>query len=84
MSFCRLCDEYWAVNLESLGLDTSANTETSRPCNISKHGLVAHKFNIDCHKLLSGPPLWTRARGHGLNISHLKVSFEGRCFLTLE
>ena len=27
MSFCKLHDEYWAVNLESLGLDTLSNTE---------------------------------------------------------
>ena len=46
MSFCRLHDEYWAVNLESLGLDTLSNTETSKPRIISKHGLVVHKFNI--------------------------------------
>ena len=29
MAFCRLLNEYWAVNLESLGLDTSSNTETA-------------------------------------------------------
>ena len=95
MAFCRLYDEYWAVNLESLGLDTLqrvpankkppcirnrsqfsyktmnktigycskttgftqkavsysrepavSNTETSKPCIISKHNLVVHKFNI--------------------------------------
>ena len=40
----RLHDKYWAVNLESLGLDT--NTETSKPCSISKHGLVVYQFNI--------------------------------------
>ena len=37
---------YWAVNLESLGLDTLSNTDTSKPCISSKHGLVIHKFNI--------------------------------------
>ena len=46
MAFCRLHDEYWAVNLESLGLDTLLNTETSKPSIISKHGLAVHKFNI--------------------------------------
>ena len=42
----KLHDEYWAVNLESLALDTLSNTETSKPCIISKHGLVVHKFDI--------------------------------------
>ena len=28
------------------GLDTLSKTETSKPCIISKHGLVIHKFNI--------------------------------------
>ena len=46
MTFCRLHDEYWAVNPESLGLDTLSNTETSKPCIISKHGLVVHKLDI--------------------------------------
>ena len=50
MAFCRLHDEYWAVNLESLGLDTLSNTETSKPCVISKHGLVVHKFNGEVTK----------------------------------
>ena len=62
MAFCRLHGEYWAVNLESLGLDTLSNTETSKPCIISKHGLVVHKFNI-CHKSLSGLPFWTGNMG---------------------
>ena len=44
--FFRLHDEYWAVNMESLGLDTLSNTETSKSCIILKHGLVVHKFNI--------------------------------------
>ena len=43
---CKLHDEYWVVNLESLGLDTLTNTETSKPCVISRHGLVVHKFDI--------------------------------------
>ena len=46
MAFCKLHDEYWAVNLESFGFDTLSNTETSEPCIISKHGLVVHKFDI--------------------------------------
>ena len=46
MAFCRLHDEYWAVNLDSFGLDTLSNTKTSKPCIISKHNLVVHKFNI--------------------------------------
>ena len=46
MAFCRLRDEYWAVNLESFGLDTLSNTETSKLCIILKHGLVIRKFNI--------------------------------------
>ena len=46
MVFCKLQDEYWAVNLEMLGLDTLSNTETSKPCIISKYGLVVHKFDI--------------------------------------
>ena len=46
MACYRLHDEYWAVNLESVGLDTSSNTETSKPCIILKHGLVVHKFSI--------------------------------------
>ena len=63
MAFCKLHDEYWAVNLESLGLDTLSNTKTSKPCIISKHGLVVHKFEIYCHKSLSGTPSWTGAMG---------------------
>ena len=36
-----------AVNLESLGLIvTLSNTEASKLCIFSKHGLVVHKFNI--------------------------------------
>ena len=62
MAFCRLHDEYLAVNLESLSLDTLSNTETSKACGISKHGLVVHKFYI-LHKSLSGPPFWTGAIG---------------------
>ena len=46
MVFCRLHDEFWAVNLESLTLDTLSNTETSKPRIISKHDLVVRKFNI--------------------------------------
>ena len=46
MAFCRLHDEYWAVNVESLGWDTLSNTETSKPCFISKNGLVVHTLNI--------------------------------------
>ena len=46
MAFCKLYDEYWAVNLESLGSDTLSNTETGKLCIISKHGLVVHKFDI--------------------------------------
>ena len=46
MAFCILHNEYWAVNLESLSLDNLSNTETSKPCVISKHGLVVHKFDI--------------------------------------
>ena len=42
--FCRLHDEFWAVNL-SLGLDILSNTETSKPCIISKHRLLVHKFD---------------------------------------
>ena len=70
MALRRLPDEYWAVNLQSLGLDMLSNTETSKPCIISKHGLVVHKFNI----LLSEIVEWTSIldRGHGSNTSHLK------------
>ena len=70
MAFCRLHDEYWAVNLESLGLDTFSDTETSKPYIISKHGLVVHKFNI----LMSEIVEWTSIldRGNGSNTSHLK------------
>ena len=39
MAFCKLDDEYWAVNLESLGLDTLSNTETSKSCIISNRVL---------------------------------------------
>ena len=46
VAFCRLHDECWGVNLEGLGLDTLSNTGTSKPCIISKHGLVVYKFNI--------------------------------------
>ena len=46
MAFCKLHDEYRAVNLESLGLDTLSNTEASKSCIISKHGLIVHKFDI--------------------------------------
>ena len=46
LAFCRLHEEYWAGNLESLGSDTLSKTETSRPCIISKRGLVVHQFNI--------------------------------------
>ena len=46
MAFCKLHDEYWAVNLESLGLDNWSNTETTKPCVISEHGLVVYKFDI--------------------------------------
>ena len=46
MAFCRLYNEHWAVNLESLGLDTLSNPETGKPGIISDHGLVVHKFNI--------------------------------------
>ena len=46
MELCRLHDEYWTVNLNSLRLDTVSNTETSKPCIIEKHGLVVHKFSI--------------------------------------
>ena len=64
MAFCRLHDEYWVVNLESLGLDTLSNTETSKPCIISKRGLVVHKLDILLsYKSLSGPPFWTGALG---------------------
>ena len=44
MAFCRLHDEYWAVNLENLVLDTLSNTETSTPCIISKYGLIIADF----------------------------------------
>ena len=46
IAYCILHDEYWAVNLDSLGLDTLSNTETSKPCIISQRDLVVHKFNI--------------------------------------
>ena len=46
MAFCKLHDEYSAVNLESLGFDTLSKTETSKPCIISRHGLVVYKFDI--------------------------------------
>ena len=45
-AFCKSHDEYWAVNLESSGLDTLSNTEASKPCIISKYVLVVHKFDI--------------------------------------
>ena len=59
----QIYEEHRAVNLESLGLDTLSNTETIKPCIISKHGLVVEKFNIYCHKLLGGPPFRTGAIG---------------------
>ena len=70
MAFCRLHDEYWAVNLESLGLDILSSTETSKPGIISKHCLAVHKFNI----VLPYIAEWTSIldRGHGSNTSHLK------------
>ena len=49
VALCKLHDECWAVDLESLGLDTLSNTETRsyrKPYIISKYGLVVHKFNI--------------------------------------
>ena len=46
MAFCKLHVGYWAVNLESFGLDTLSNTETSKPCIILKHCLVVHKLDI--------------------------------------
>ena len=49
MAFSKLHDEYWAVSLESLGLDTLSDTETSKPCIIPKHGLAVHKFDILLH-----------------------------------
>ena len=76
MAFCRLHDEHWVVNLESLGLDTLSKTETSKPCIISKHGLVVHKFNILQSQIVE----WTSTldRGHGSNTSHLKSNI-GLC-----
>ena len=32
--------QYWAVNLESLGLDNLANTKTSKPCIILFQSMV--------------------------------------------
>ena len=61
MAFCRLHNEYWAVNLESLGMDTLSNTETSKPCIISKHDLVVHKFNISLSKIVE----WTSSLERG-------------------
>ena len=58
MAFCRLHDEYWAVNLESLGLDTP---------KLASHVLFKSTayFSINsifyCHKPLDGPPFWTGA-----------------------
>ena len=47
MAFCKVHDEYWAVNLESFGLGILSNTETtSKSCIISKHGLVLHEFDF--------------------------------------
>ena len=40
IAFCRLHDEYWAVNLESLSLDTLSNTEISKPCFYFKAWLI--------------------------------------------
>ena len=67
--FCRLLDEYWAVKVESLGMDTLSNPETSKPWFISKHGLVVHKLHI-----LVIIVEWTSIldRGHGSNTSNLK------------
>ena len=69
MASCRLHDKYWAVNLGSLGLDTLSSTETSKPCIISKHGSVVHKFKI----LQSLIVEWTSILDgfHGANSSHL-------------
>ena len=71
IAFCRLRDEYWAANLESLGLNAVSNTVTSKPCIISKYGLIVHKINI----LLSQVVEWTSIldRSHGSNTSHLNV-----------
>ena len=46
MAFCKLHNEYWAVILESSGLDTLSDTETSKSCIIPKHGLAVHIFDI--------------------------------------
>ena len=68
MAFCRLHEEYWAVNMENV--DTLLNTETSKSCIISKDDLVVYKFNI----LLSSIVEWTSILdwGHESNTSHLK------------
>ena len=78
MAFCKLHDEYWAVNLESLSLDTLSNTETSKPCIISKHGLVVHKSNILLSEIVEWTPILDR--GHGSNTSDLdhNVSTQGK------
>ena len=38
MAFCKLHNEYWAVNLESLGLDTLSNKNMKFGCG-SVNGL---------------------------------------------
>ena len=52
-------------------LDTLSKTETSKPCIISKNGLVFHKVNILLSKIIK----WTFIlnRGHGLNTIHLNL-----------
>ena len=54
-----------------MGLNTLSNTETRKPCIISKHGLVVHKFNVLLLQIVE----WTSIleRRHGSNTSHLKV-----------
>ena len=64
MSFGRFHDEYWAVNLESLGVDIPYQTQ-----KLASHVLFQSMTRLSinsifyCHKSLSGPAFWTGAMG---------------------
>ena len=63
MAFCRLHEEYWAVNLKSLGVDTLSNTETSKSVLFKCMAQLSINSIFYFHKSLNGPPFWTGAMG---------------------
>ena len=74
MAFCRLHNEQWVVNLESLGLDALSKTETSKPCIISKHGLVVNRLNILQSQIVEWTFILTGAMGRiPVTVSLIKV-----------